>query len=148
MPRHPNASEEAAAMQRDEAMGEKPQGRFAGRLKFAWNCLECGNDFGMFSATREEMEQFLPGAIERLAPWYREPGNSLVLYHLCFACNWRGVQGIPDNFESLSTADVLTWFDADPMAPDYDALAAEEPVSQAGDSRDAAGSIGGDNVKD
>jgi len=27
----------------------------------------------------------------------------------------------------------------DPMAPDYDALAAEEPTSQLGDSRDAAG---------
>ena len=136
--RHPNISEETAAMQRREAMETRPQDRYSGRLKFT-GCPECGSDFGMYSASREEMAVFLPRAIERLAPWYKEPGNDLVLYHECMFCNWRGSQGVPDDLEPLSVADVQTWRDRDPMAPDYAALAAEEPVSQIRDSRDSAG---------
>ena len=127
MSKHPNISEETAAMQRQEAMETRPQDRFSGRLKFT-GCPECGSDFGMYSASREEMAIFLPGAIERLAPWYKETDNDLVLYHECMFCNWRGRRGVPDGFDLICIEAVIEWFNRDPMAPDYAALAHEEPV--------------------
>ena len=118
-------------MERQYRNQESNQARLGGRGKFT-GCRECGSDFGMYSASREEMAEFLPRAIEKLAPWYKEPDNDLVLYHECMFCNWRGGQGVPDDLEPLNVTEVLAWFNRDPMAPDYAALASE-------DSRDSAG---------
>ena len=135
--------EQRLNLERDDRCHESNQARYAGRLKLH-GCPECGSDFGMFSATREQMAKFRPGAVERFAPWYSETGNTLVLYYPCWVCNFDGKCPVPDSFELLTIADVvawfnLPWFDCDPMTPDYEALAAEKPVSQIGDSRDSAG---------
>ena len=132
---------ETAAMERQERQETKPQDRYAGRLKFT-GCRQCMSPDGWRSATREQMARFfLPGAIERSAPWYRDPGIDSVLYYPCWACNWKGARDAPDDLEPLSVANVLDWLDndADSMSSDYDALAAEEPVLASEDSRDSAG---------
>lgn len=138
MPKHPNISEETAAMQRQEAMETRPQDRYARRGKFT-GCPECGSDFGMHSALREEMAEFMPGAIKRFAPWYKDSGNDLVLYYPCWRCNFGGDRPVPDGFEPISIADVLYWSCSamvdlldSALKPDYAALAREEPVPGVG----------------
>ena len=104
------------------------------------DCRECGSNFGMYSICREALEWLPRESIERLAPWYKDPGNSWVLYCPCLACNWE-FKHIPDSFEPVSVDTVLGWINENgPMAPDYAALAAEpEPVLASTDSRDSAG---------
>ena len=103
--------------------------RLSGRLKFAWHCRECGNDFGMHGVDRETLAAAPRVTLDALAPWYEDPGNDRILYHPCLYCNYHGDR-IPDGMEQLEIEDVLAWLIRDPMAPDYAALAAEEPVSR------------------
>ena len=138
MSKYPNISEETAAMQRQEWQDTGPQDRYAGsRLKFAWNCLECGSNDGMQAVCRETLEDMAAVTIQWLAGKYRQSGNTDKLFYPCHFCNPK--RSVPDGLLSLTVAQVMKWLDRDPMTPDYDALAAEEPVSQTGDSRDAAG---------
>ena len=106
--------EQRLDLEREDRQHESTLARLGGRLKFT-GCPECGSDFGMYSASREEMAIFLPGAIERLAPWYKEADNDLVLYHECMFCNWRGCRSVPDGMEPVGIVTVLEWFNRDPM---------------------------------
>ena len=104
--------EERFDLERQYRDQESALAHLGGRRKFT-GCPECGSEDGMFSATREEMAEFLPGGIERLAPWHKEPGNDLVLYHECMFCNWRGCRGVPDDLEPVDIEAVLEWFNRD-----------------------------------
>lgn len=125
MPKFSNASEETAEMQRREAMETRPQDRYAGRRKFAC-CRQCGSVDGMRSVCREMLAELSETGIKLLGPWHSELGNDEELFRPCRFCN---PDRISDGYEPLSAKDVLAWLDRDPMAPDYAALAAEEPIS-------------------
>ena len=130
MPKFSNASEETADMQRCEAMETRPQDWYARRRKFQF-CPECGSKNGMQAVHRETLAEAMPAVL-----WYKEPGNAEYLFYSCPYCNhWRIV---PDGYAHASLDDISAWLCANPMAPDYEALAAEELVSQNEDSRDSA----------
>ena len=132
--------DEQLNMERQYRDQESNQARYAGRRKFH-GCPECGSDFGMRSMEREIVTMLCPDAIASLGPWYEEPDNDLVLYYPCFVCNYLG-ERIPDAWEKLETEeDVLEWCkQPDPMAPDYEALAAEPAAATASqDSHESAG---------
>ena len=136
MPKFSNASEETAAMERQEAMNEKPQDRLAGRLKFT-GCHECGSQDGMQAVHRETLKDMASVTIQWLAGKYQYQQNDEELFYPCHFCN--PGKTIPDGYEPMEVADVMAWLDRDQMQPDYAALAAEEPLSQIEDSRDSAG---------
>jgi len=129
--------EERFELEREDYRHESPQARLAGRLKLEF-CHWCGRPDGMKSVHRETLEEISSEAL--LPPiLYREPGNSEYLFYPCPDCNRQRI--IPADF--ISVTDVQAWLDRDPMAPDYDALAAEpEQVSQITDARDSAGMEG------
>lgn len=142
MSKYPNASEETAAMQRREAMETRPQDRYSGRLKFT-GCRQCMSEDGMRSIHRDELRRFVTplsmAIADIVATLCGESGNDEYLFYTCHHCNED--RAIPNGYETMSLSDVLTWLadDADPMAPDYAALAAEEPVLASQADRDAAG---------
>jgi hypothetical protein len=137
---------ETAKMQRREWLDTKPQDQFAGRGKFT-GCRQCGNPDGMQAVHRETLMEMTDHEIRLLALWYRDR-DSLTddyLYYPCPRCNRSIVCNqpivIPDDYVPVPTNEVLTvWRIADPMAPDYAALAAEpEAVTAGQDSRENAG---------
>lgn len=136
--RHPNISEEGAAIQRREALDTKPQDRYGGRFKFEF-CHRCGSQDGMQSCHYECMIILTVTVIELLAPWFSEPGNDAELFYPCHTCNRAKI--VPLVFDPLGIADVLAWVnERDPMAPDWAALAAEPEAALASiDSRESAG---------
>ena len=139
MPKHPNISEETAELAYDARDYESHLARLGGRLKFT-GCRQCGSEDGMQAVYRETLvEMWTPSALAWIKHqklwWYREPGNDEYLFYPCSECNRDRI--ISDEFVSI--CDILAWLDRDPMQPDYAALAAEEPVSQYQDSRDAVG---------
>jgi len=104
-------------------------------LKFA--CCQCGSVDGMQAVHRETLAEY--ETLAEIAPvsWYKEPGNVECFFYTCPYCNhWRIV---PDGYAHVNLDDIAAWFNHDPMAPDYEALAAEEPTSQTGDSRESTG---------
>ena len=115
MSKHPNVSEESAAIQHREAMETRPQDRYAGRGKFAWHCRECRSKDRMRGTDRETLKTLSREAIDAFAPWYEEPGNNLVVYYPCLYCNFDG-KHIPDGWELLDVEDVLAWLNDDPLA--------------------------------
>ena len=129
---------ENAALERDAHRHEGTLARLGGRLKFT-GCPECGSQDGMQAVHRETLAEMPPPTLawikHQCLAWYREPGNAENLFYPCPECNH--LRTIPDGFVVIY--DILVWLSRDPMSPDYAALAAEEPVSQIGDSRDAAG---------
>lgn len=120
--RHPNISEETAAMQRQEAMGTRPQDRYADRLKFT-GCPECRSDFGMQAIYREALAGMLYSI--QYVRWHQEAGNDEYLFCVCGACNRDGV--IPGGFTEMTADEVRAWLDRGPMASD-DVLGREELV--------------------
>jgi len=117
---------------------QEAQAQWAGRRKFQF-CHWCGRPDGMKAVHRETLID-IPRTIEGgkvIAAWHRESGNDEYLFHPCLSCNRDKI--IPADFVSMTTDEVLDWIDRDSMAPDYAALAAEEPMSQIEDSRDSAG---------
>jgi len=130
--------DERLDLERDDRRHESTQARLGGRLKFEF-CHWCGRPDGMKSVHRETLEVMEVAAIAPLA-WYRERGNAEYLFYPCSECNryWT----IPDGFMLMLLGDVLEWRGTliDPMAPDYEALAAEpKPRSRITDSRESAG---------
>ena len=136
---------ENAELAYDAHRHEGTLARYAGRRKFT-GCPECGSTFGMFGATQEQIIEFLPGAIKRFAPWYKDPANDLVLYYPCWQCNFGSQYSVPDGFEPISVTNVLYWSCSamidrlnSTLEPDYTALAAEEPVLASDMDRNSAG---------
>lgn len=134
MSKHPNISEETAALQRREALETRPQDRYVGRRKFT-GCRRCGSRDGMQNVHRDELRRFatpLSAAVsEILMSLYSEPGNSEYLFYACYCCNRDRV--IPNGLETMSLPDVLHWIGPNTsMAPDYAVLTSE-------DSRESAG---------
>ena len=128
---------EAAELAYDAHRHEGTLARYAGRRKSAC-CRLCGSPDGMQKVHRDTLTIMEPAQIAALAPWYSELGNDAeYLFFTCRSCNQDRI--VPDTFEALSLADVIYWLNPDPMQPDHTALAAEEPVSQIGGSRDSAG---------
>lgn len=125
---------------------ESTQARLADRGKYT-GCRECGTDYGMQSVHRETLTVMTDHEIRLFAPWYRyrESLTDDYLYYPCPTCNRSVVCNqpivIPDDFVPVPTGDVLTkWRIANPMSPDYEALAAEPVAATAGqDSCDSAG---------
>jgi len=137
MSKHPNASEETAAMQRGEAMDDRPQDRYAGRRKFT-GCHRCGSIDGMQIVHRETLENMSIFVIGLVRDWHRLPdSDDNELFCPCRFCNRDRV--IPSGYEPVNLLTVQDWLNRDPMAPDYAAPAAEEPVLASEDSHDAAG---------
>lgn len=134
------STEQRLDLEREDRRHESTQARLGGRRKFT-GCRRCGTDHGMQAVHRETLTEMTDCEIEALAPWYRyhESLTDEYLYYPCPRCNWPIV--IPDDYTPVPTNDILTkWCIADPMQPDYAALAAEpEPVSQIEDSRESAG---------
>ena len=125
---------------------QERQSRWAGRRKFEF-CRWCGSVGGMQAVHRETLMEMTDHEIRLLAPWYRDR-DSLTddyLYYPCLRCNRSIVCNqpivIPGDYVPVPTNKVLTvWRIADPMAPDYAALAAEPVAATAsGDSRESAG---------
>lgn len=134
---------ENANLERDAIRHEDTLARLGGRGKFDWPCLECGSPDGMRSVHREILAMLSHNIMERLS-WYREPGNDLVLYYSCWACNPDGKR-TPNDWEPLSADEVLAWLndDTDPMDPDYAALAAEPEAATAGEDKPRERGTGG-----
>ena len=126
---------ETADLQRREAMDTKPQDRYTGRRKFTM-CRQCGSDFGMWGICREVLARMPYSA--QYVRWHREAGNDEYLFCICAVCNQDGIIP-PSGFTEMTADEVRAWLDADPMTPDYAALAAEEPVTAGQDSRESAG---------
>lgn len=126
-------------MERQYRDQESTQSRLAGRLKFAC-CRRCGSADGMQKVHRRTLAEMTDTEIAALASWYRlEPSYMAEYrYYPCPRCN-RGII-ISRDFVIVSTDEVLEWRNADPMSPDYAALAAEpEQVLASLVDRDSAG---------
>ena len=123
---------ENAELERDAYHYESNLARLGDRRKFTWRCRECGSEFGMRGVDLETLIISPRVTLDALAPWYKDPGNDRMLYHPCLYCNYHGDR--TGGMERLEIEDVLAWLNRnyvspDQMAPDYAALAAEEPVS-------------------
>jgi len=116
--------EQRLELERQDRDYESLVARLHGRRKFT-GCHECGSPDGMQKVHRDTLMGMKSGQVAGLA-WYAELGNDReYLFYPCLICN----PIVPDIFEALSLADVLDWLDLpwlarDPMAPDYEALAA------------------------
>ena len=136
------STEQQLDLEREDRHHESTQARLSDRLKFAC-CRRCGSADGMQSVHRDTLASMPIKRIGLLADIYAiygEPGNDEYLFYPCPHCNRDRV--IFDGYESLSLRDVLYWITPAPdtqMAPDYAALAAEEPVLASEDSRASAG---------
>ena len=131
--------EQRLDLEREDRRHEGTLARLAGRRKFTC-CPICGSADGMDSVHRDTMMLLNAEHIKLLAPWYLGYSDSEHLFHACDRCNRRGA--IPTGFVRIRVADIPAWIsdDADPMAPDYAALAAEPEAATAGqDSRESAG---------
>ena len=133
MPKFDNASIETAALERDAHRHESALARYVS--KFTMRCRQCTSSDGMRSVCREMLAMMREGQIH--IRWYEEQGNGEYLFYVCEDCKWARV--IPSGLTEITADEVLTWLDRDPMAPDYAALAAEEPVLASEDSRKSAG---------
>ncbi len=122
-------------LERDDRDHESPQARLAGRGKYNF-CHWCGRPDGMKSVHRETLAELSAVTIALMAPQYSEPGNDEYLFHTCPECN-RG-EIVPEGYRCVPLAEI-TYADDNPMSPDYEALAREEPVSQITDARKSAG---------
>ena len=122
-------------LERDDRRHESTQARLAGRLKSAC-CHRCGSEDGMKAVYRDTMIQY---GVVYSRSWHREPGQDGYLFYPCFHCN--PDRNIPAGFIQMTPDEVLDWVNrnTNPMAPDYAALAAEEPVLASLVDRDSAG---------
>jgi len=128
--------EQRLDLEREDRRHESTLARLGGRGKFT-GCHQCMSPDGMRSVHQDTIARMDPYDINRNR-WYRGPDGDERIFHQCWTCNWTRV--IPEEFALMTLWEVLNWRDnADPMSPDYEALAAEEPRSQITDARDSAG---------
>lgn len=132
--------EERFDMERQYHDHESTHARLSGRRKFQL-CRQCESVDGMQACHRDTLANLLRGELERLAPiLHSMNSDSTSLFYACYCCNPDRI--LPSGYRPMTMDEVLDWLDRDPMAPDYEALAAEEPVSQIEDSRESAGMEG------
>ena len=120
------------AMERNAHRHESHLARYVS--KFTMRCRQCMSSDGVRSVCREVLAMMREGRVH--IRWYEEQGNDEYLFYACENCNWARM--IPPGFIEITADEILTWLDRDPMAPDYAALATEEPVLASEDSRDSA----------
>ena len=131
--------EQRLDLEREDRRRESTQARLGGRRKFAM-CRRCGSNYGMQNVHRDTLAEMplptLNWIKSRKFGWYRELDNDEYLFYPCSTCNPGRV--VPDGFMAMH--DIQAWLDRDPMALDYEALAAKPVAATAAeDSRAAAG---------
>ena len=127
--------EQRLSLEQEDRRHEGTLAQLGDRHKFT-GCRQCGSKDGMQAVYWKTLGK-MSKASSKLFDWHELPGRDEYLFYPCYFCN--PDRNIPDGFVPLAVDEVLAWFD-DPLAPNYEALAAEPEAMLASlDSRESAG---------